>query len=331
MNYKIIILSLLASTSLANATNFSEDFAADPATHGWQIFGDTSLFHWNTANHNVEVTWDSSKPNSYFHHPLGAALSKSDDFSFAFDLRMADITAGTATNKPYTFQIAVGLINLASASNPTFARGAGINPATGPVNLVEFNYFPDDPVFHFGTTISTTMISNTNQFSDGGFSFPFELTLNDLFHVEMTYTASSRALVTTMTKNGQPFGPISDTTLGTNFTDFSVDQLAVSSYSDNGQDPDFGGSILAHGVMDNFTITYQIPPIKNLTGGLVSNNWQMKFNSLTNWLYTLEKTTDFQTWSNASPTLAGTGPNMVLQDTNALTSKSFYRVHATQP
>ncbi|MDB6108920.1 MAG: hypothetical protein JWR69_670, partial [Pedosphaera sp.] len=273
----------------------------------------------------------SAKTNSYYQHPLGTMLTKQDDFSLAFDLRLNDLIAGIDTNKSSAFQISVGLLNLASATRTNFFRGSGVDATNGPVNLVEFDYFPDDPVYHYGATISPTMLSATNQFSDGGFSFPFELTIGDLYHVEMNYTAANRTLATVMTRNGQPFGPINDATLGATFTDFHVDQLAIASYSDAGQDPQYGGSVLAHGILDNFSITTPPPPVANIAGGFTGNSWQVQFSSQTNWLYTLERTGDFQTWAAASTSLTGTGGSLSLSDTNAAAGKAFYRVRAERP
>jgi hypothetical protein len=324
-NYcKTILLSLFASAAIAGAATLSEDFTTDPALHGWQVFGDTNLFHWNATNQNLEVTWDSSQPDSYFHHPLGTILSKSDDFSLAFDLRLADIIIGSNTNKPYTFQFAIGLINFANATDTNYLRGTGYNSP----NLVEFDYFPDSG---FGATVDPVMISTNNGFSDGGFTFPLEMAPGNLFHISMSYTASNQTLVTSMIRNGQPFGPVADATLSTNFTDFRVDQVAISSYSDAGQDPSFAGSILAHGTVDSFLVTTPVPLIANLTGGFSGNSWQVQFLSSTNWLYTMEKTTDFQTWSATSPTTHGTGGSMTLTDTNAPGPKAFYRVGAMRP
>jgi hypothetical protein len=321
---KTIVLSFLASIAIAGAATISEDFTADPASHGWQTFGDTNLFHWNATNQNLEVTWDSSQPNSYFHHPLGTMLSKNDDFSLAFDLRLADITIGSNTNKPYTFQFAIGLNHFSEATDAGYLRGTGFSSP----NLVEFDYFPDSG---FGATVDPVVISTNNGYSDGGFTFPLEMAPNNLFHISMTYTASNQTLVTVMTRNGQPFGPVADATLGTNFTDFRVDQVAVSSYSDAGQDPSFAGSILAHGTVDNFLVTTPAPPVVNVTGGFAGSSWQVQFQSSTNWLYTLEKTTDFNTWSAASPAVQGNGGGMTLTDTNASGSKAFYRVSAARP
>src|SRR2546423_1029749 len=58
-------VGLIFLASLLTAGGFEEDFSQDPAMHGWNIFGETNLFHWNSANQKLDVTWDSSKGNSY--------------------------------------------------------------------------------------------------------------------------------------------------------------------------------------------------------------------------------------------------------------------------
>ncbi|MDB6112386.1 MAG: hypothetical protein JWR69_4136, partial [Pedosphaera sp.] len=47
MNHKLTLASFFATAALAGATTFTEDFANPPTGHGWQVFGDTNLFHWN--------------------------------------------------------------------------------------------------------------------------------------------------------------------------------------------------------------------------------------------------------------------------------------------
>src|SRR5215472_1451968 len=91
----------VARPSLAGG--FVEDFSVPPAQKGWSVFGNAGLFNWNATNQNLEVTWDSSQPNSYFYHPLGTILTKEDDFSFSFDLRLRDATAGINPQKPSPF------------------------------------------------------------------------------------------------------------------------------------------------------------------------------------------------------------------------------------
>ena len=97
----------LAAAPLVGAAAILENFSSDPASHGWGIFGDASLFRWDAVNQNLNVTWDSSRSNSYFHLPLGTILTKSDDFSFSFDVRLNDIRPGSTPGKLHEFQIAL--------------------------------------------------------------------------------------------------------------------------------------------------------------------------------------------------------------------------------
>ena len=220
-------------------------------------------------------------------------LTKNDDFSLAFDLRLRGVAVGVNPVKSSTFELAIGLLNFSDAIRTNFERGTGVNATNGPRNLVEFDYFPDSG---FGATISPTLVSSNNQFFSG-FDFPLELTLDDWFHVAMSYTASNRTLSTPMTRNGQPFGPIKDVKLDASFTDFRLDTVAVSSYSDAGQDPQFAGSILANGVVDNIAITVPEPAVTHLAGAIANGAWQIEFMARTNWVYALERTGDFRSWS----------------------------------
>ena len=88
-------------TRLAPAATITEDFSSNPAERGWAVAGADPLFHWNAANQDLDVTWDSSQPNTVFHRSLGTVLSRSDDFSLAFDLRLGDAGIGANTNKHF--------------------------------------------------------------------------------------------------------------------------------------------------------------------------------------------------------------------------------------
>jgi len=72
---RIRLLALAASgvfiLCAASAATITENFATDPLQNGWQIFGNTNLFHWDSTNHALAATWDSREKNSYFYHPLG--------------------------------------------------------------------------------------------------------------------------------------------------------------------------------------------------------------------------------------------------------------------
>ncbi len=324
-------LLFLTAACLSNAAVLSENFSTDPRARGWKNFGDTNLFRWNATNQNLEVTWDSSRTNSFFHLPLDTIVSTNDPFSIAFDLRMNDLAIGTSSNKPYTFQIALGFVNSVNMTNPNAFRGAGQSATYGVRNMIEFDYFPDSG---FGATFAPTVISTNNRvaFSD---NHPLVLTTGDLFRVTMSY--SNLVLRTQVTRNGSPYGlpptnSIKDLALAT-YPDFRVDALALINWSDAVQagSTQFWGSILAHGVVDNFLVTVPDAPVGNFVGTKSNAVWRATFTAKTNWFYALERSLNFATWTSASPTNSGTGGTLLLQDTNAATSESFYRVRAWKP
>ena len=330
-NTRILIAFLLfASAPFTGAATFTEDFSSDPARDGWRIFGDTNLFHWNNTNQNLEVTWDSSQSNSFFYHPLGTTLSKDDDFQISFDLMFYDIQSGVNPNKPDPLEVGIGLLNFGQASQSGYVRGLVSNA----VNVAEFDYFPYavDPVYGpILETVSPTFIS-----TNFTFAYAFDnlvMTNNDVFHIHMAYTASNQTLITTMTlltPTNEPFGPVDNVVLTdfSTFTDFRVDTFSIDSYSDIGDNYD---SLLAHGVVDNLSITIPPPPVSIITGGSAKGSYEVQFTSRTNWLYTLERTTDFRSWVNATADTPGANGTLILSDTNAPAGRAFYRVRATRP
>ncbi len=313
----------LAMPAPGKALTVMEDFSTDPLAHGWQVYGNTNLFRWNSTNQNLAVTWDSSQTNSYFSLPLGTILARPDNFGVAFDLQLTDLANGTNAAKTNAFELVLGFINLASATSTNLWRGAGVSAAHGGRNTGELDYFPDSG---YGATISPTLLSSNNQYATS-FSFPLTLDPGALFHVAMNFTATNKTLHTTMTRNGQPFGPINDTILGSSFTDFRFDRFAVISYSDIGSD----GSLLAHGTVDNIVLTLPPPPMQALTAGFTGNVWTAQFLSRSNWLYTLECTTDLSSWNCASLSTNGNGGSLTLPATNAPPGRAFFRMRADRP
>jgi hypothetical protein len=197
--------------------------------------------------------------------------------------------------------------------------------------VVEFDYYPagyyPPPYGPVDPTVASTLISRNAQFA---YSFlNIEMTTNDLFHVVMTYTSSNQTVITVMTRNGAPFGPVPDVVLSNfTFSDFRADTVSVSSYSSAGDDFD---SVLAHGVVDNIVASVPPPPIQNLTGAFSGSAWLAQFQSRSNWLYALERTTDFQSWTNVTSTISGSATNLFLQDTNPPATKALYRIRANRP
>lgn len=325
---RVINLSLvfpLLFTAAGSATTFTEDFATNPGPNGWQIFGNTNLFAWDSTNQNLRVTWDSSKTNSYFHRPLGTILTRDDNFSLSFEVTLEDYAIGTTPGKNSTFEIAIGFLNLDQATKTNFFRGAGINATYGPRNLVEFNFFP--AFDSFLPTIGQVIVSTNNTWLYNDKLMDF--TPGETFQVSMNYVAATRTLTTIVSNNAAQYGPPQTTTVPANF-DFRVTTLSISSYSDAIQPPP-PGSILAHGTVDNFRVTVPEPPVQNLTGSFAGENWQVQFSSRANWLYTLERTTNFIAWETASPATPGNGGTLVLTDANSPTVSAFYRVRANRP
>src|SRR5476651_2314618 len=101
-------LSVLSSVRAATTT---ENFSADPLQNGWRVFGATNLFAWDSTNQNLSVTWASTRPNSYFYIPLGGYLTRNDDFSIAFDLKLNDIISGNEPGKNGPLQLGFGFLN----------------------------------------------------------------------------------------------------------------------------------------------------------------------------------------------------------------------------
>ena len=71
--------------------------------------------------------------------------------------------------------------------------------------------------------------------------------------------------------------------------------------------------------------------IKNLTGGFQGGQWQGQFLSCTNWLYSLERSTDLQSWTTVTNGISGNATNLVTVDPAPPTDKAFYRVRADLP
>ncbi len=314
----------IVAVSLAEAAVLTEDFSSDPSARGWERFGEAGLFEWNTASQDLRVTWDSTKPNSYFRVPLATMLNRRDDFSISFDLSLEDVAAGIAPGKPSTFPLAIGFQNNAQASQPEFRRGTG---ARSP-NLVEFNFFPDTG---FGPTLWPAIWSTNSSLSyRGAIDYTIlDLPLGVTMRVSMSYTANDFTLTTTITTNGVPIKTVNAVTLSTAFTDFRVDAFSVSSYSDSSQDTRFGGSLLAHGFVDNITLTLPPPPVSNLRGRFADQQWEVEFSARDGWVYVLEATEDFHGWREVSMSVNGSNGEIVLRETDAASAPlRYYRVKA---
>jgi hypothetical protein len=317
-------LILLALTLTSGAGTFTEDFANAPASNGWRMFGDPSLFQWDSTNRNLRVTWDSSRTNSYFYLPIGTVLSRADSFALNFDLKFDDYACGTTPGKTDTFEAAIGFLNLGQAINTNFSRGVGFSATYGPKNLVEFDFFP--AFSSFQPTIAQTMVATNNSSWLYNHDNLQDLTPGQTFHVAMNYSGATRTLTTTVTNGGTQYGPTQTIAVPTNF-DFRCDTFSISSYSDVRST----GSLLAHGTVDNITLALPPPPVTNLTGSFSGTVWLAQFTSRSYWLYTLERTTDFQSWTAISAATPGNGASLTLPDNSPPPGGAAYRIRSDLP
>jgi hypothetical protein len=317
-----ILLLLLSTASLAGAVTFTEDFSTNPLANGWQIFGNASLFNWNPTNQNLEVIWDSSQTNSYFYHRLDTILTDNDSFQLGFDLGLLDAVIGTNPDQPYTFEVAVGFLNLDNATRTNFFRGSGRNAAYGPDNLVEFDFFPAFDIFQ--PTISQVIVSTNNAwlYNDNLLDLP----PGELFHIAMAYDGGTETLTTVTTSGGVQYGPTQLIKVPDGF-DFRANAVSINCYSEQHSD----GSILAHGTIGNIIVTEPPAPVQNLSGGFAQGVWQAQFLGRSNWFYTLERTADFLAWTNVACASLVDDENLFLQDTNPPSGMAFYRVEAERP
>lgn len=80
-------------------------------------------------------------------------------------------------------------------------------------------------------------------------------------------------------------------------------------------------------VLPNILIT---SVAKNFSGNFQSGQWSGQFLSVSNWNYTLQRSTNLQNWSDVS-TMTGGGTNLPLTDATPPTDHAFYRVKAESP
>jgi len=308
-----LAIASLSVLSVVRASTIVERFTTDPSLDGWQVFGDTNLFHWDSTNQNLDVTWDSTQPNSYFYLPLGKTLAITDSFCVVIDLQMND-----AAGIGFSSELGIGLLNFSDATNANYLRTLGTLP-----NVFEFDYFPPDEFGDPASDDATLADANTDFYFSSD-----NLTLNPgvTYHILLLHQANTAVISGEIFTNGQLM-----TSLPNVFSDmptngssaFQLDTFSISSYADDG----FGDDILAHGSVSKIAVASPLPvqAIQNLTLG------EVQFTSDTNWLYTLEQSSDLQNWSAAAPAVSGKGTNLVLQATNLPADKAFYRVSAGLP
>ena len=301
------------SVARCGAATFVERFSTDPLQGSWQVFGDTNLFFYDPLLQHLEVRWDSTQSNSYFYHPLGRTLTTNDSFCVVIDFQLSDTTASG-----YGSEVGIGLLNFSDATNANYLRTFGTQP-----NVFEFDYFPPDEYGDPASDDATLVDAET------GFYFSYDnVPLNPgvTYHILLLHQANTAAISGEIFTNGQLMTSLSSVYSGISTNDsgaFQLDTLSISSYAGDG----FGDDLLAHGAVSKIAIASPLPveAIQNLAPG------QIQFASDTNWLYSLEQSSDLQDWSPAAMAIFGNGTNLVLQATHLSPDNMFYRVRADLP
>jgi hypothetical protein len=313
LKFRLLLAAALLAAATVHATLLREKFASDPAQAGWLACGNTSLFQWDATNHVLDVTWDSSQPNSYFYHPLNRTYTNVDGFCVQFDLTLSDSVAVGA------FELSIGLCNLAEANTTNFSRGYPVSP-----DLCEFDYFPTGPD-SYGPTIDAGMVDSGNFFSVTE-DVTQALENGVTYHVVLVHLPGSDFLTGTVYTNGLIMTALPKTYLESGFTGvFNLDTLAVMSFTSLNEP--WGDSLLAHGTVGDLSFASPLPIGLATATGIGA----VQFGSDTNWLYTLEQDTNFQSWTPATAPTPGNGTNLWLTSTNPPADGAFYRVRATLP
>ena len=291
-----------------------ENFSANPLANGWTTHGDESLFEWDAEGGALAVTWDSEKPNSNFHRPLGLTLTEADTFAFAFDITLHEVKAGHLDGQPYTFEVALGLINSKSAKADGLSRGTGSDSP----NLVEWDYFPDTG---FGATISPAIASSKSQFA-AGFTFPAALSAGKQYSVRMEYDPGERTLKTFVLENGKAWKEIQSVKLQDDFSGFSVDAFSISSYTAKGTE----SSLFATGTVDNLAIAVARSQPRIVGARLVDGQWRARTFAFDAAGYLLERSANLNDWHAVGNGVRVDGFYLQLTDEEPPDGDGFYRL-----
>jgi hypothetical protein len=312
LRFRLFVLSaLLLVSATVNAALVYEKFATNPALDGWRSFGNTNLFQWDATNHVLDVTWDSTQSNSYYFHPLDRTYTKADSFCVQFDLNFADDVAVGY------FELAIGLGNFPQLTSANFSRANAESP-----DLCEFDYYPGG-VTSYGPSIDATLV-DANDIFYFAYDASQPLNTNSIYRVVLIHRAGADSISGTIFTNGVQMSRLPDVYVEAGLGDFQLDTLAVLNYTT--LDDAYGDSLLAHGTVANLAFASPLPVgmVQAVAPGGVQTT------SDTNWIYALEQTTDFATWTVAA-TATGNGTNLLLQATNPPTGAAFYRVRADLP
>ena len=287
INLLLAIVFIAIESSLSANNLYFETFDSDPLTEGWSIHGDKSLFEWDEGSESLRVKWDTEKQSSFFYKPLGRVLNESNSFAFTFQITLDSVKAGYLEDKPYTFQVALGLLNISSAIDEKFNRGTGSDSP----NLVEWDYFPDTG---FGATVSPVVASDKSEFS-AGFTFPAELIIGKVYSIKLIYDSEERVLKTEMIEDGKSWEKIQTVKISSDFSGFSVDAFSISNFSAK----DSESSLLAIGSVDEIALATSDTLPKLFGVKINRSQWEAKSFLIDPEIWKVESSSDVINWNRA--------------------------------
>lgn len=287
INLLLAIVFIAIESSLSANNLYFETFDSDPLTKGWSIHGDKSLFEWDEGSESLRVKWDTEKQSSFFYKPLGRVLTESNSFAFTFQITLDSVKAGYLEDKPYTFQVSLGLLNISSAIDEKFNRGTGSDSP----NLVEWDYFPDTG---FGATVSPVVASDKSEFS-AGFTFPAELILGKVYSIKLIHDSEERILKTEMIEDGKSWEKIQTVKISSDFSGFSVDAFSISNFSAK----DSESSLLAIGSVDEIALATSDTLPKLFGVKINRSQWEAKSFLIDPEIWKVESSSDVINWNRA--------------------------------
>jgi hypothetical protein len=305
-----------------HAEQWRADFSSDPfvvPTPKWSVLGAAELFEWNPSAQQLDITWDSSRPNTFCTWPLPRSLRSHDAFSFSWDLRLNDAGPRDTSTRSNVLQISVVLARRARLPDGYPQRTS----AGRALDLLDFSFFPLADYGPFGASAYIAPVAFGESSIGYSFGNSFNLADGQSHRVECTWDPVARALRTMV----EGAGSIADTSPALVATDdFELDTFAIVVWNEG---PTPRDSLLAHGSIRSVVITAPEPPVGSLT--FRSNSRSIGFQSQTGYRYQLEASGDLSEWASTGPDAAGTGGPMEFSDLRkALFLHQFYRVRATR-
>ncbi|MBL9138044.1 MAG: hypothetical protein JNK85_19410 [Verrucomicrobiales bacterium] len=311
--------------SVTRAEGFRDDFATDPLAREWTHHGHAPMGVWDASRQRLAVAWDSNTPNRYCLRALPRELTRADDIRLRFRFGLDSI----ATADPdTTFPISIGFIRREQAFATNFFRGAGVNPAWGPRNVMEFAYFPASR--SISPTLSATAIASHNLRWAMVNLFPFEIAAGSELEVDLRFTSANQTLAMSVARDGVPLAQ-GTTVLPVSFGEFRLDAISINSYSGDHQPVGYGGQVTARGWIDDLQVEFSDAPAVPLGIVFTAGVARLGVEAPPQWIPTLEFTEDLQAWLPLADAPVLESGHWHWQPPTASLPSAFFRLRWSRP